>query len=389
MKKRSFKILALVSLFILGAAQVRADIDEWEFANPNDPSQGVIQLSTPCPGGSGVSAAPFALLGDLDLTKAYLTYAYLYSANLAGTNLTDANLVSAYLTDATLSNATLTDANLTNAYLYSTTLASANLTNANLTNAYLGSANLAGANLTGANLTNAYFLGTSLAGANLAGADLRGSQGLALGSATAVNAILPDGTMQGLHLDSNNPSLLVRNYGGNIPIHVLQGMSVNPGTALEFQLDGAAWGSTISFASAVPVTLDGTLDLDLAAGVEPAGLLGDSFHLFDWAGVSPSGRFAQIASDLPAGYTWDTAQLYTSGEVTLEATPEPATLSLLGIGAVALVGYGWRRRRQMRGLALAAEPTVIFDRDDRGRQADEPSILSLPSGWTQSARRAA
>jgi uncharacterized protein YjbI with pentapeptide repeats len=190
MKKRNFKILALVFLFILGASQTRAEIDEWEWANINDPSQGVVQSSQACPGGSGASAVPFAALSDRDLTQAYLTYAYLYSANMTRTNLTIANLVSAYLTDATLTDANLTGANLTNAYLYSTMLTGANLTSADLTNAYLGSANLKNATLTGATLTNAYLLGTTLTDANLTGADLRGSQGLALGSANATNAIL-------------------------------------------------------------------------------------------------------------------------------------------------------------------------------------------------------
>ena len=152
---------------------------------------------------------------------------------------------------------------------------------------------------------------------NLSGADLRGAIGAGLGSAITTNTILPDGTIQGLHLDSNNPALLVRNYSGNIPIQVLGGMSMTAGTSLVFQLDDASWGSMISFASGIPVTLGGSLELGVAGGVNPAGLLGDSFQLFDWAGVSPSGRFSQVINDLPAGYSWNTSQLYTLGEVVL------------------------------------------------------------------------
>ena len=66
-----------------------------------------------------------------------------------------------------------------------------------------------------------------------------------------------------------------------------------------FQFDGAPWGSTISFDSGISVTLGGNIELGLAGGVDPAGLLGDSFHLFDWTGVSPTGQFAQVINDLP------------------------------------------------------------------------------------------
>ncbi len=35
----------------------------------------------------------------------------------------------------------------------------------------------------------------------------------------------------------------------------------------------------------------------------------------------------------------------------LSATPEPASLTLLGIGGLGLLGYGWRKRRQARAAA--------------------------------------
>ena len=117
---------------------------------------------------------------------------------------------------------------------------------------------------------------------------------------------------------------------------------MDSGTSLVFQFDGAAWGSTISFDSGISVTLGGNLELGIASGVDPASLLGDTFDLFDWTGVSPSGQFAQVINDLPTRYSWDTSQLYSQGEVTL--VPEPSTIILLAIASSILIGFGWRRR---------------------------------------------
>ena len=148
-------------------------------------------------------------------------------------------------------------------------------------------------------------------------------------SNTTTNTILTDGTIEGLSLDANNPTLLVRNYS-DVPIQVLQKMSLSPGASLVLQFDDNPWGSTICFDAGIPVALDGTLELDYVGEDGAASLLGDSFQVFDWTGVSPLGAFASISSNLPAGYSWDTSQLYTTGDVTLVAIPEPSSLALLG-----------------------------------------------------------
>ena len=510
-----WNLTILVSVFLLMslASQTWADIDEWAYVNPSDPTQGVYQSSVVCPGGAGVFAVPNANLSSLDLTQAYLIganltnasvnnatltnanltnanltntqffYSTLTNANLTGatvvetnfgptnvtptqlystasyqaqnlqgigfagddltnwnfsgqnltnaslqsTNLTNANLANANLTNASLqstnlTNANLANANLTNASVNNATLTNANLTNANLTNTQffystLTNANLTGAtvvetnfgptnvtptqlystasyqaqnlqgigfagddltnwnfsgqnltnaslqstNLTNANLANANLTNANLTNANLTGVDLRGAQGFAPGSATLTNAILTDGTIQGLYLTSSNPTLLIRNYSGNIPIHVLQAMSMSPGTSLVFQFDNNVWGSVISFDSGIPVTLGGNLELGLAPGINPASLVGDSFHLFDWTGVSPAGQFANITNDLPSGYTWDTSQLYNDGEVTLDessasggSVPEPSSLVVwAGLGAMGLIACAWQRRRSWLSLRRA------------------------------------
>ncbi len=473
--KWNLKILVSVFFFLSATSQARADIYQWEWVNPSDPTQGVVQSSVVCSGGSGVSAMPGADLASLDLTQAYLIGENLTNAAMLFANLTNANLSFATLTGANLGGATLIGANLTGAnvagtYFYgsnlaagqlystasyqaqnlqgidlhninltgwnfsgqnlsgawfwdNTTLTNTNLSGANLANADFGSATLTGANLTGANvaeanfewsnlaaaqlystasyqaqnlqginlgvidltgwnfagqnLTNAYLVDANLTNANLTGADLRGPQhrGEPLGSAITTNTILPNGTIHGLTLDSTNPTLLVRNYSGSssIPIHVLQGMSMSPAASLVLEFDGDPWGSTISLASGIPVLLGGDLELDLVAGVDPASLVGDSFQVFGWAGVSPSGQFANISNNLPAGYSWDTSQLYTSGEVTL--VPESGTLALLCAGAIGLVGNGWRRR-----AARTAKPAA-FDQTPQPSCGTPGSLISRLAAW--------
>ena len=184
-----------------------------------------------------------------------------------------------------------------------------------------------------------------MTGADLSGADLRNASYPAnlTSSAITTNTILRDGQIKGLNLDSTNPTLVVRNYSDPINIEIENGMSMEPQTSLVFQLDGNSWGSTISFAPGIPVILDGTLELDVEAGFNPAIAADDTVHLFDWTGASRSGSFSSIISDPPPGYTWDTSNLYSTGEVTLEVVPEPSALVLLAAGAIGLVGYGWRR----------------------------------------------
>ena len=105
--KWNLRTLVSVLLLMSVASQTKADIFEWAWVNPGDPTQGVYQSSVVCPGGSGVSAVPGVNLSYLDLTQAYLL----------GTNLT-----SSYLDETTLTNANLSNANLTSSNLYETTL---------------------------------------------------------------------------------------------------------------------------------------------------------------------------------------------------------------------------------------------------------------------------
>jgi autotransporter-associated beta strand protein len=293
-----------------------------------------------------------------DLTGWNLAGQNLSHANLKNTNLTTASLFSAALNDVNLSGATVLGAifgntnitssqlygtasyqlhnlkdinlegdNLTGwnfagqymkgAALYSATLAGANFTGANASNIDLFAATLNGANLTNANLQQADLSLASFGGANLTGADLRASEQYDGSGAIMTNTIGFDGTIQGLNLNAATPLLVVHNALLSIPIHVTGGMAVAGGGTLQVVFDGPTWASTISFAASTNVSLGGDLDLQVAPNIDLSTLLGHSFQVFNWSGVSPSGQFGEITSDLPTGYSWNTSALYTSGIINL------------------------------------------------------------------------
>jgi hypothetical protein len=61
----------LLSLFA-PAPVAHADIFQWEYVNPADPTQGKRQSTTLAPDGAGVNAVPGADLSNRNLTMAYL-----------------------------------------------------------------------------------------------------------------------------------------------------------------------------------------------------------------------------------------------------------------------------------------------------------------------------
>jgi hypothetical protein len=106
---------------------------------------------------------------------------------------------------------------------------------------------------------------------------------------------------------------------------------MGPGGTLRMVFEADAWDSSISFAPGIPVTLGGTLELTFVDDVNPATQLGRTFDLFDWTGVNPTGAFT-----ISSPYNWDLSNLYTTGEVTLTAVPEPLTSVLLSLALISL-----------------------------------------------------
>jgi uncharacterized protein YjbI with pentapeptide repeats len=133
----------LIGLLAL-ANQARADIYQWEYVNPADPSQGKRQSTLLAPDGAGVMPAPNSVLSNLDLTMAYLI-----GADLSNSNFQSATLKSAEVSGAKLNGANLASANLT----------LASFRNTDLSGAIFDTASLSGADLTGAQVRGASFGG--------------------------------------------------------------------------------------------------------------------------------------------------------------------------------------------------------------------------------------
>ena len=317
-----------------------------------------------------------ANLANATLANAKFQSAVLTNANLSNTDLVNANCANATLTNTILNNAIVTGAdfgytNPTTSQLCSTTsyqngslqgiglegnnLSGWTFTGQNMTNANLSSANLSSGTLTNANLANANFQSATLTNANFNGADLRGAMdpngtGTFFGyGASLINAIDRNGAIQGLNLNAANPLLVVHDYAGltPIPITINSGMTVSSGGTLGILFDGPTWGSTISFAAGIPVTLGGNLTLGLDSGIDPSVVVGHSFQVFNWSGVTPTGQFS-VVNNFPASCLVDTSQLYSTGNVSFVGHSAANLAVVSGNNQAVIVGA-----TAIAGLSLA------------------------------------
>jgi uncharacterized protein YjbI with pentapeptide repeats len=300
-----------------------------------------------------------------DLSGIGLGFNDLTGGNFVEQNLANANFYGATVTDADFSGAEVRGANfdrsivgtgITLAQLYSTASYQAHdLSGINLSGNYLSGGNFAGQNLANAifwaatltdtdfseaNLTNAYFTSSTLAGADFTAADARGAQlyiDYLPADTITRNLIRPNGHIHGLDLNAGG-RLVVRDHDGYYGITVDQHLTIGPGGKLRMVFEADAWDSTISFAPGIPVTLGGTLELTFADDGNLASQVGRTLKIFDWTGVNPAGAF-----NVSSPYTWNLSNLYTTGEVTLTAIPEPATFMLAVAGLVGTALFAPRR----------------------------------------------
>jgi hypothetical protein len=273
-----------------------------------------------------------AQLAGADFSGADLREARIYPADLVGANFTGADIRGAWF-ESYRDNTGKFVGGITLEQLYST----ASYQAGDLSGVSLPP-DSNGANYAGMNLTNLSLNYISLSGANLNGADLRGSDRdcfclpLTYGL-ESTNIIHADGHIDGVQLGAGQ-ILSVRDYDGH-PYTAFSPRAITvgwqfmaaPEGALRMIFDADGWDSTISFAPDIPVTLGGKLELIFDDGVDLASQVGRTFDLFNWTSVNPTGAFS-----VSSRYAWDLSNLYTTGEVTLIAVPEPVTISMLILG---------------------------------------------------------
>jgi uncharacterized protein YjbI with pentapeptide repeats len=223
---------------------------------------------------------------------------------------------------------------------------------------------LSGWDLSGQLLTNAS-LSVHLRGTDLTRADLRGAVAKnsytgydidhlpsSMRSAILIDTILPDGSIHGLEL-TDGESLRIRDHDGRnewltydgpgigpMAITVQDRLAITTGGVLQLEFEADAWDSLITFEPGIPVELGGLLELIFADDVDAKSQVGRTLRIFDWTGVSRIGQF-----EIRSPYIWHVANLYTTGEITLMAVPEPSAMSIALVGVLALAANSWRWSR--------------------------------------------
>lgn len=137
----------------------------------------------------------------------------------------------------------------------------------------------------------------------------------------------------------------VNNTGGTVgpDIAIDGGFTQGPGGTLAIGIDSLLAFDVFDITGTA--TLDGTLDLTVAAGYLSTAEIGDSFTIVNWQGFS--GSFATVTGlDLGDGkffaLDYGASGLTLTVATEVAAVPAPGILAIFGIG---LAGLGFARRR--------------------------------------------
>lgn len=226
-----------------------------------------------------------------------------------------------------------------------------------------------------------YYTGTVVTGANtLQGAV--GSDPVRNGAFRAANIVLSDsagrleygtsgsvtidaGTLQMQPINShfavsfgdvtnNNGSILVHTSGQVNTFNVNGDLFLNEGNFTAFEAESATYGTStlellLSNSGHSFLNVTGTATLAGNLVILGSGYFGQgeeiTFNLLDAASIT--GTFTSITlPTLFEGFEWDTTQLYTLGQISITAVPEPAAFAALaGFVTLGVAATGRRSRR--------------------------------------------
>jgi fibronectin-binding autotransporter adhesin len=142
------------------------------------------------------------------------------------------------------------------------------------------------------------------------------------------------GTVGAVVVDSNG--IFAPGDSGIESLNVNGNLTLNSGSISNFEINTAGDIADLAISSAL-LTFGGTLNVTRVGGALVAG---DTFNLFDWS--SATGTFSTVnLPSLDTGLVWDQSSLYSNGQISIAAIPEPGAALLGGIGVLALL----RRRR--------------------------------------------